>query len=100
MPVRRFLVAAAVVALVLVSAVSADAATYPNPGRVTGDIGVHDPSVVKMANGTYLVASTGDNIALKTSTDRIAFKNAGVVWPNGAPWTRKFTGGSATLWAP
>jgi arabinan endo-1,5-alpha-L-arabinosidase len=76
------------------------AADYPNPGQVTGSISVHDPSMVKAANGVYLVASTGNNLPLKTSRDRVAFSNAGVVWPAGAPWTTRFTGGSASLWAP
>jgi arabinan endo-1,5-alpha-L-arabinosidase len=104
MSVRRLstvsIVAAAAVAVLVFSAVSADAATYPNPGPVTGNIGVHDPSVVKTSGGTYVVASTGDNLALKTSTDRTAFAGAGTVWPNGAPWTAQYTGGSRNLWAP
>ena len=75
-------------------------ATYPNPGRVTGSTGVHDPSVVKNPNGTYIVAATGNNLVLKTSSDRTDWRNAGVVWPSGAPWTLAFTGGSRTLWAP
>jgi arabinan endo-1,5-alpha-L-arabinosidase len=73
---------------------------YPNPGRVTGSTGVHDPSVVKTRNGTYIVAATGNNLVLKTSSDRTDWRNAGAVWPNGAPWTLPFTGGSRTLWAP
>lgn len=93
-------------ALILLTAVTVTVATapsaaaYPLPGRVTGDIGVHDPTVVKRADGSYLVAHTGNNIALKTSTDRIAFRNAGAVFPNGAPWTTTYTGGSRNLWAP
>ncbi|WP_431907662.1 arabinan endo-1,5-alpha-L-arabinosidase [Nonomuraea jabiensis] len=74
--------------------------SYPNPGRVTGDIGVHDPSVVKRPDGSYLLVHTGDNITIKTSTDRTAWRNAGVVFPGGAPWTTSYTGGSASLWAP
>ena len=31
---------------------------------------------------------------------RQAFRAAGVAFPNGAPWTRAYTGGSANLWAP
>ena len=73
---------------------------YPLPGRVTGDIYVHDPSVVKRTDGSYLVAHTGDNLSLKTSTDRVAFRNAGSVFPGGAPWTTAYTGGSRNLWAP
>lgn len=87
-------------ALTVTVATAPAAAAYPLPGRVTGDIGVHDPTVVKRADGSYLVAHTGNNIALKTSTDRIAFRNAGTVFPNGAPWTTTYTGGSRNLWAP
>ncbi|WP_213013782.1 arabinan endo-1,5-alpha-L-arabinosidase, partial [Paractinoplanes toevensis] len=79
---------------------SADAATYPGPGAVTGSINVHDPGIVKKPDGTYLIAHTGNNITLKTSTDRTAFKDAGVAFPNGASWTTAYTGGSANLWAP
>jgi arabinan endo-1,5-alpha-L-arabinosidase len=67
---------------------------------VTGDVGVHDPTIVRRPAGDYLVAHTGDNIALKTSTDRVAFRNAGAAFPNGAPWTTTYTGGSRNLWAP
>ncbi|MCA2221854.1 arabinan endo-1,5-alpha-L-arabinosidase [Nonomuraea aurantiaca] len=77
----------------------AGAAAYPNPGYVTGSIGVHDPSVVKTSSG-YLLANTGDNIALKTSTDRTAWRDAGVAFPGGASWTLPYTGGGASLWAP
>ncbi|WP_176604662.1 arabinan endo-1,5-alpha-L-arabinosidase [Streptomyces lycii] len=79
---------------------SAQAAEYPYPGAVTGDTAVHDPSFVKRPGGGYLVAHTGDNVALKTSTDRTAFRNAGSVFPGGAPWTTEYTGGSRNLWAP
>ncbi len=75
-------------------------AAYPNPGRVTGSTGAHDPSVVRAANGTYFLVATGNNLPIKTSTDRINWTNAGVVWPSGASWTTGYTGGSATLWAP
>ncbi|MGC4892273.1 family 43 glycosylhydrolase [Micromonospora sp. DT31] len=75
-------------------------ATYPQPARVAGDVGVHDPTVVRRPDGTYLVAHTGDNIALKTSADRITYRDAGVVFPGGAPWTSTYTGGARNLWAP
>ena len=58
---RTLFVVPATVAFVLLASVGADAATYPNPGRVTGSIGVHDPSMMKASNGTYLVVSTGNN---------------------------------------
>ncbi|MEU4223545.1 arabinan endo-1,5-alpha-L-arabinosidase [Nonomuraea sp. NPDC026600] len=88
-------VAAAVIAVRPAGAVAA----YPNPGYVTGSIGVHDPSVVKTSSG-YLLAHTGNNIALKTSTDRTAWRDAGVAFPGGASWALPYTGGGASLWAP
>ncbi|WP_434739600.1 RICIN domain-containing protein [Micromonospora sp. SH-82] len=75
-------------------------AAHPQPSRVTGDTGVHDPTVVKRPDNGYLLAHTGNGVALKTSTDRIAWRNAGAVFPNGAPWTTTYTGGSRNLWAP
>ncbi|PRX96744.1 arabinan endo-1,5-alpha-L-arabinosidase [Allonocardiopsis opalescens] len=82
------------------AAADVSAVAYPYPGPVTGDITVHDPSFVRRPNGGYLVAHTGDNVALKTSTDRTAFRNAGTVFPGGAPWTSPYTGGARNLWAP
>ncbi|WP_410592254.1 arabinan endo-1,5-alpha-L-arabinosidase [Amycolatopsis sp. lyj-23] len=101
MPSARgsFSVILSAVAVLLATAVPA-AAAYPDPGRVTGDTSVHDPSVVKRPDGSYLVAHTGDGITLKTSTDRIAFRGAGSAFPGGAPWTTSYTGGDRNLWAP
>src|ERR1041384_4087873 len=76
------------------------ATSYPNPGVVTGNTGAHEPSIVRAANGTYIIPATGNGLPIKTSTDRTAWRSAGVVWPNGAPWTLPYTAGSAALWAP
>ncbi|MGN9842700.1 arabinan endo-1,5-alpha-L-arabinosidase [Nonomuraea sp. H19] len=86
--------------VVLLLACTAMAAAYPLPLPVTGSVFVHDPAVVKRPGGGYLLAHTGDNIALKTSADRTSWRQAGVAFPSGAPWTRAYTGGSASLWAP
>ncbi|KAG7118146.1 hypothetical protein HYQ45_015552 [Verticillium longisporum] len=71
-----------------------------NPGPVTGDLFIHDPTVVKTPGGTYLAAYTGDNVPLKTSSDRTNWRNAGPAFPNGAPWTTTYTKGEKNLWAP
>jgi arabinan endo-1,5-alpha-L-arabinosidase len=76
------------------------ATSYPNPNPVSGDTRVHDPSMVRAPNGSYILVHTGANLAIKTSADRVAWRDAGVVWPNGAPWTTAYTGGSSVLWAP
>jgi arabinan endo-1,5-alpha-L-arabinosidase len=78
----------------------AQAATYPNPNTVSGSTGVHDPTVVRASNGTYVLVGTGNNLPIKTSTNRVSWTDAGSVWPNGASWTRSYTGGGASLWAP
>ena len=99
---RCLQVAVGVVALALGAgaALAQVVQAYPDPVRVTGSTGVHDPSLVRSASGTYILAATGDNLALKTSTDRVAWRAAGVVWPGGAPWTFPYTANSPTLWAP
>lgn len=87
------------------SAPAAEAATYPGPGHVTGSTIVHDPEVTKSRGGNYLLAHTGDDrtgvtIALKTSSDRTHWTDAGQAFPGGAPWTHEYTGGGSSLWAP
>ncbi|HEX6681454.1 MAG TPA: family 43 glycosylhydrolase, partial [Candidatus Limnocylindrales bacterium] len=74
--------------------------SFPNPGRVTGSTGAHDPGVIRAPNGGYILVATGANLPIKTSTDRIAWQNAGQVWPGGASWTTTYTAGSNQLWAP
>jgi arabinan endo-1,5-alpha-L-arabinosidase len=74
--------------------------SYPNPGPISGSTGAHDPTVTKTPGGTYLVAVTGNNVPLRTSSNRTSWSNAGAVWPGGASWTTPYTGGSANLWAP
>jgi arabinan endo-1,5-alpha-L-arabinosidase len=79
---------------------TAAAPTYPAPTALTGSTGVHDPAVVKKADGSYLVAYTGNNIPLKTSRDRKDFEDVGPAFPKGAPWTHPYTDGAPVLWAP
>jgi arabinan endo-1,5-alpha-L-arabinosidase len=97
---RLVLLLALVPLLSAAAPTAAAAAEYPNPIAVSGDTRVHDPTIVKTPGGSYIVASTGTNLELRTSTDRVNWRRAGVVWPNGAPWTDPFTGGTDVLWAP
>ncbi|KAI0078239.1 glycoside hydrolase family 43 protein [Panus rudis PR-1116 ss-1] len=71
------------------------------PGKVTGDTSVHDPTICKDGSGKYWLFSTGVGLEIRTSTDRTAWTKVGLVWPNGASWTDKYTGTSnGALWAP
>ncbi|HST80358.1 MAG TPA: arabinan endo-1,5-alpha-L-arabinosidase [Kineosporiaceae bacterium] len=100
------LVAAAVLAVSVAVPVAAQqevaqAADYPNPGAVRGNITVHDPSLVKGPDGVYLLAATAPGLDLRTSTDRTTFTYTGKAFPNGASWTDAYTGTSnGNLWAP
>jgi arabinan endo-1,5-alpha-L-arabinosidase len=77
------------------------AAAYPNPGGVTGNITVHDPSMVHGQDGTWYLFSTGNGIETRTSTDRVTFSRAGSVLPGGATWAGPYTNNNTTaLWAP
>lgn len=98
---RRSLVAGALLALGLAGtmAVPAAAAGYPNPGSVSGDVSVHDPSMVRAANGTYYLFSTHQGIEIRTSTDRIHFTRDGSVFPSGVSWASAY-GTITDPWAP
>ncbi|GAA2499683.1 arabinan endo-1,5-alpha-L-arabinosidase [Winogradskya humida] len=103
-PLRKILLTVATGLVAVAAGVfgleNADAATYPNPGVVTGSTFAHDPSMVKRPAGGYLLAYTAPGIGLKTSADRTAFADAGTAFPNGTPWADKYTGGDTNLWAP
>ncbi|KIJ49748.1 glycoside hydrolase family 43 protein [Sphaerobolus stellatus SS14] len=73
-----------------------------NPGKVTGDVTVADPSLCKDNSGKYFLFSTAPGIEIRTSTDRTAWTLAGTVWSSGqATWTNQYTGTSnGNLWAP
>jgi len=62
------LVAGALLALGVAGATAvpaAAAAGYPDPGAVTGDVSVHDPSMIRAANGTYYLFSTHQGIEIR-----------------------------------
>jgi arabinan endo-1,5-alpha-L-arabinosidase len=77
----------------------AAAAGYPNPGLVTGDTSVHDPSMVRAPDGTYYLFSTHQGIEIRISTDRIHFTRDGSVLPGGATWAGAY-GNDTDVWAP
>ncbi|KAB5591066.1 Arabinan endo-1,5-alpha-L-arabinosidase [Ceratobasidium theobromae] len=101
---------------------------FPNPGYVTGDISVHDPSICRDSEGTYFLfcesgficllvgkvpltdawlfshgpAYFSVGIPIRTSTDRTTWTLIGTVWESKqANWTEPFMGGpDKSLWAP
>ncbi|MFD3518366.1 arabinan endo-1,5-alpha-L-arabinosidase [Streptomyces sp. NPDC058657] len=75
------------------------ASAYPNPGHVTGDVVVHDPTMVRAPNGQYLLYSTGDGIQLRTSADRTAFGRSGSAFPARPAWWQQYSP-TSDVWAP
>ena len=61
---------------------------------LTGDLGLHGPSMCKRDDGTYFLFSTGAGIETRTSTNREDWQFVGRVFPDGASWTDAYTGTS------
>ncbi len=75
------------------------ASAYPNPGTVTGDVVVHDPTMVRTSSGQYLLYSTGEGLQLRTSTDRTAFGRSGSAFGSKPGWWRNYSP-TSDPWAP
>lgn len=91
-------VAAVMTAVTLGSAPVGAQATAENP--LKGDLGVHDPVMIKAGN-TYYIFATGGGVAMKTSTDRITWRNAGSAFPSMPAWHKETVpDAGAHLWAP
>jgi len=87
----------AVPAAVLLALIPSSASAYPNPGRVTGDVVVHDPTMIRNSSGRYLLYGTGGGLGYKTSTDRIAFTNGGDAFGGKPGWWSSY---ASEAWAP
>jgi arabinan endo-1,5-alpha-L-arabinosidase len=66
---------------------------------VTGALGTHDPTVVKMGD-TYVRFSTGRGIPVATSADLIHWELGGQVFSQNPAWTAAAIPGSGDFWAP
>jgi arabinan endo-1,5-alpha-L-arabinosidase len=84
---------------------STGTAAYIGPGTVSGDVTVHDPSMIKTSSGTYYVFSTSlanppVGIEMRSSTDRIHFTDAGAAFSTIPSWISTYDGGNNGMWAP
>lgn len=77
---------------------TATAPAWPLPGTVSGDMSVHDPSMVKVGS-QYLVASTHNQVELRVSDDRINFRRLGPAFRSVPAWWSRFSS-SNDVWAP
>lgn len=71
---------------------------YPDPMPVAGEAMVHDPSMVKVASGTYYLFGTHGGIRMQSSADRAHFTTAGPALSAMPAWVSTYNKGD--LWAP
>jgi arabinan endo-1,5-alpha-L-arabinosidase len=95
---RKLAAAVAAVAVALVLLPQSASAAYPRPARVTGDISVHDPTMLRTSSG-YIVYSSHNGLQARTSTDRIAFTRAGSAFTTLPSWWSRYSSEKAP-WAP
>jgi arabinan endo-1,5-alpha-L-arabinosidase len=78
-----------------------DPAKPPQLLDLTGNLGVHDPMILRADGKLYLFA-TGNNIAAKTSSDSLSWQSAPDVFSNGTrpAWLADQVPGVSNLWAP
>lgn len=103
MRIRTILVTAVVLATALFGATPAHATSgrQPDPRPVRGFAATHDPSMIRLRDGSYEVFATHYGIEIYKSPDRVHWHYAGQALPNGAPWADAYQNGSAKdLWAP
>ena len=83
-------------ALVLAAAVPSFAAFW----NLTGDIGVHDPTIIR--DGDWWVFSTGPGIQVLRSISGTVWTRGRQVFPAALPWWRTYVPGNTTndVWAP
>lgn len=67
--------------------------------RLTGDIGTHDPTIVREGDRYYRFA-TGDGISVAVSSDLVHWESAGKVFAANPDWTSVTVPGSTWFWAP
>ena len=66
----------------------------------TGDVGVHDPSIIKQGE-SYYIFSTGNGIPIKRSRDLVRWENAGRVFDGMPAWVAEAVPAArGSLWAP
>jgi hypothetical protein len=92
-PARR-LAFAAVLALVALNL------AWVSPPNLRGNLGVHDPSTMIKCNGRYYVFSTGNNISVKSSADKIYWVAEPTVFTSPPAWTASVPQFTGNFWAP
>jgi arabinan endo-1,5-alpha-L-arabinosidase len=69
---------------------------------LTGNLSIHDPSTMIKDGSRYYIFATGQNIASKSSSDKINWSSGPSVFSNATrpPWTTNAVPGFTDFWAP
>lgn len=86
-------------AAIMLALIPSSASAYPGPGRVTGDVVVHDPTMLRKSDGRYLLYSTHGYLESRTSTDRTAFSRNGNALSSPPSWWSRYSPDNDP-WAP
>ncbi|MFD3656081.1 arabinan endo-1,5-alpha-L-arabinosidase [Streptomyces sp. NPDC058620] len=102
---------AVVVGVLLATLPSAATATaYPDPQTVTGDTAIHDPTMIRLKDGSYVAYSTHGRLEARVSKDRTHWERAAVdafatppAWwyaynDTADPWAPEITYRAGTYW--
>jgi arabinan endo-1,5-alpha-L-arabinosidase len=82
-------------------AVEEPTGTLPDAFSLSGDLGAHDPTMLRASDGTYVVYSTHEGLQARTSADLSQFTRDGAALPDGAEWAAEYMDGDArAMWAP
>ena len=75
--------------------------TLPDDFNLSGNLGAHDPTMLRASDGTYVVYSTHNGLEARTSPDLGHFSSNGAALPDGASWAAQFMDGDPrAMWAP
>jgi hypothetical protein len=68
---------------------------------LTGSLSIHDPSTMIKQGGRYYIFATGNNIASKSSADKMNWSSGLAVFSSPPSWTTSAVPGfGGTFWAP
>jgi arabinan endo-1,5-alpha-L-arabinosidase len=74
---------------------------YPRPEPIRGPAATHDPSMIRLADGSWETFATHYGIEIYRSPDRVHWHYAGQALPGGVTWADAYQpGGAKDLWAP
>ncbi|MFE9396575.1 arabinan endo-1,5-alpha-L-arabinosidase [Streptomyces flavidovirens] len=97
---KRLTVAALAAAFLLLAPSTATAADYPAPQPVTGDTVIHDPTMIRLRDGSYVAYSTHGRLEARVSKDRKHWERAAAdAFAEPPAWWYEYND-TADPWAP